>query len=124
MKEVCHTDEECAAMYAAIPEDKRKAAASKLLELLSQEPGTVERIRELMPHYPGHHEWLWHLHDDEIEKLSDADRRRGYAAMYNPHFGFGMAVRNALRKAGFGEEYFGIHNLDDIYIDVIEEAVR
>jgi hypothetical protein len=123
MKEVCHTDEECAAMYAAIPEDKRKAAASKLLELLSKDPGTVERIRELIIQYPGRHEWFWHLHDDEIEMMPDAARRR-YAAMYSPHFGFGMTVRNALRRAGFGEEYFGVHNLDDIYIDVIEEAVR
>jgi hypothetical protein len=40
------------------------------------------------------------------------------------HCGWGMAVRNCLRDGGFGEEYFGIDNLDDIYVGLIEEAVK
>jgi hypothetical protein len=33
-----------------------------------------------------------------------------------------MAVRNALRKAGFGEDYFGVE-MDYIYQGLIEEAI-
>jgi hypothetical protein len=40
------------------------------------------------------------------------------------HFYWGMAVRNLLREKGFGEEYFGVHNLDDIYIALVEEALN
>lgn len=39
------------------------------------------------------------------------------------HFGWGMALRNALRSAGFREETFGITNLDNIYVELVEEAV-
>lgn len=45
----------------------------------------------------------------------------GWFAPY--HFGWGMAIRNALRTEGFGESYFGIGNLDDIYVELVEEAV-
>jgi hypothetical protein len=38
------------------------------------------------------------------------------------HFYGGMAVRNALRKAGFGEDYFGVE-MDYIYQGLIEEAI-
>lgn len=37
--------------------------------------------------------------------------------------GWGMGVRNALREHGFGEEPFGVRNLDNIYVPLIEEAV-
>jgi hypothetical protein len=40
------------------------------------------------------------------------------------HFGGGMAIRNLLRKHGFSEEYFGVGNLDDIYIGLVEEAMQ
>jgi len=39
------------------------------------------------------------------------------------HFHWGMAVRNMLRHEGFGEKYFGIKNLDDVYVELVEEAV-
>lgn len=39
------------------------------------------------------------------------------------HFGWGMGMRNALRRNGFGEREFGIQNLDNIYIELVEEAV-
>ena len=38
------------------------------------------------------------------------------------HFSGGMAVRNALRGAGFGEDYFGCE-MDYIYQGLIEEAI-
>ena len=40
------------------------------------------------------------------------------------HFFWGMAVRNLLRRNGFGEEYFGVPNLDDICTSLIEEALK
>lgn len=38
------------------------------------------------------------------------------------HFGAGMATRNRLRDAGFGEKRFDIDNLDNIYVALLEEA--
>lgn len=38
------------------------------------------------------------------------------------HFYGGMAIRNALRGAGFGEDYFGVE-MDYIYQGLIEEAI-
>lgn len=40
------------------------------------------------------------------------------------HFLGGMAIRNLLRERGFGELYFGIENLDDIYIGLVEAAMN
>jgi len=40
------------------------------------------------------------------------------------HFHWGMAIRNKLRENGFGEEYFMIKNLDDIYVELVEDAVK
>jgi hypothetical protein len=40
------------------------------------------------------------------------------------HFHGGMAVRNRLRSKGFGEDYWPIWNLDDIYIFLLEDAIR
>ncbi|KKK72867.1 hypothetical protein LCGC14_2899560, partial [marine sediment metagenome] len=39
------------------------------------------------------------------------------------HFEWGMHVRNALRKAGFNEQFLGVGNLDDVYVEAIEHAV-
>jgi hypothetical protein len=39
------------------------------------------------------------------------------------HFGWGMAVRNQLRKAGLTDDIFPTGNLDDYYISIIEDAV-
>lgn len=40
------------------------------------------------------------------------------------HFHFGLAVRNQLRRKGFAEGYFGVANLDDIYIPLVKEALK
>jgi hypothetical protein len=40
------------------------------------------------------------------------------------HHGFGTAIRNFLRTAGFGETYWPIWNLDDIYVMLVEAAVK
>lgn len=39
------------------------------------------------------------------------------------HFRGGMHVRNLLREKGFGEKYFGVSNIDDVYISLVEEAM-
>jgi len=57
----------------------------------------------------------------KIREAIDADPDN-WVAPY--HFFFGMAVRNALRDGGFGEDYFPIWNLDDIYVPLIERAVK
>ena len=36
---------------------------------------------------------------------------------------WGMGLRNGLREHGYGEAAFGIDNLDDIYVALVEEAV-
>jgi len=40
------------------------------------------------------------------------------------HMVWGMGVRNALREHGFGEKDFGVLNLDNVYIELVEEAVQ
>jgi hypothetical protein len=40
------------------------------------------------------------------------------------HFLWGMSVRNLLRQKGFGEDHFGVDNLDDFYIPLVEEALE
>ncbi len=40
------------------------------------------------------------------------------------HFHFGLAVRNQLRRKGYDADYFGINNLDDIYVFLVEEALK
>lgn len=40
------------------------------------------------------------------------------------HFWGGTAVRNHLRLNGFGEKYWPIWNLDDIYVFLLEDAIE
>lgn len=92
---VCHTEAECVAMYAALTSEVKTPA----LEMLRKELASVaDQIRAAFVAAPTD----WYI---------------GY------HFGWGMAVRNLLRREGFGEDYFKVHNLDDIYVPLIEEAL-
>lgn len=54
----------------------------------------------------------------EVINIKSPDWPAGY------HLGWGMGVRNALRQHGFGEEQFGVRNLDNIYVPLVEESVR
>ena len=92
----CHTHEECLAMYAALPAELKAPALAFLRTTLTPA-------------------------QDQIRVAMQSDPATWWAKY---HFGWGMATRNALRRAGFGEEYFGVHNLDDIYIELVEEALR
>lgn len=40
------------------------------------------------------------------------------------HFHWGLAVRNQLRRQGFDAKYFGVDNLDDIYVNLVEDALK
>lgn len=92
---VCHTDDECVKMYQGLtPEIKAPA-----LEMLRKELAPVT---------------------DQIRAAFTAAPNDWYVSY---HFGWGMAVRNLLREKGFGEEYFRVHNLDDIYVALVEEAL-
>lgn len=42
--------------------------------------------------------------------------------MIGRHFTSGIRFRNALRHAGYGEDAFGIGNLDNVYVEILEEA--
>ncbi len=61
---------------------------------------------------------------EHIKILIRADSNRDPESWFAPyHLGWGMVIRNGLRDAGFGEEYFRIGNLDDIYVELVEDAV-
>lgn len=91
----CHTAAECNTMYTELTPELKTPA----LEMLRQ---------ELAPVIP------------EIRAAYTAAPNDWYVPY---HFGWGMGVRNLLREKGFGEEYFKIHNLDDIYVALVEEAL-
>lgn len=95
--ETCHTSDERRAMYAAIP-DHLKAPA---LAVLAEIPADVEQdIKTAFTKNPDH--W-WRTPDFRL---------------------WGMAVRNLLRSRGFDSDHFHIHNLDDIYISLVEDALK
>ena len=93
---ICHTHKECLEMYKNISQEIKKPVIEMLKNQLIPD---MKEIKKLM-------------------LLKKEDWWIGY------HFGWGMGIRNLLREKGFGEEYFGIHNLDDIYINLVEEAVN
>lgn len=82
-------------IYEAIPKEK-KAPAVKFLEGIL---GDKKKIQV------------------EIEREPEL-----WFAKY--HHGWGTGIRNRLRGEGFGEEFFGIGNLDDIYVELVEDAVK
>jgi len=56
----------------------------------------------------------------DIVKAAENDPNSWWAPY---HLYWGMQVRNLLRDKGYGEDYFGIANLDDIYIELVEDAL-
>ncbi|GEM_PF-3458825 len=90
------TSEERREMYAAIPSEVKAPALSLLISLL--EP-VLPEIRADYAKDPLN--W-W---------------KQG-------HFHFGLAVRNQLRRKGYDEKYFSVNNLDDIYVFIVEEALK
>lgn len=121
-KDVCHTIKECEEMYANLDPFMRAKAVHALRRELEKQK-LLSKVKELISEY-GHHEWLWHLYDKEVNNLTKDEKSRGFGLIYNPHFTFGMSIRNWLRNNGFGEVQMKVHNLDDIYINLLEDAVK
>ena len=81
-------------IYRKIPETKRRQATGFLFGRLKDQ----DQIREAIKDNP---EVWW--------------------ADY--HFIWGMSIRNLLRTNGMGEDFFDVANLDDIYVELVEEAM-
>jgi hypothetical protein len=88
------------------------------------------------------------LHEENVRKLDPAMRDRAAAYLRHKlspaviaevraliaadpqewwvpyHFDWMMAIRNALREAGYGEQQLGIDNLDDYAVGLVELAVQ
>ena len=94
---VCHTDEECKLMYSEIPQERKDEAVKAFRE------------SDYAPSFP------------EI-RTAIANDPEGWNIPY--HSFWGMGVRNFFRGKGFGEDYFGIDNLDCIYVQLVEDAVK
>jgi len=82
--------------YDALPEEKRLPA----IILLSKKISSQDRVY--------------------MKKLRDKNPDSWYISQ---HFFGGMAIRNYLREYGFGEKYWPIWNLDDIYVFLLEDAL-
>jgi hypothetical protein len=93
---VCHTEAERERGYAELDPEKKLLA----VEFLRRE------LKEALP---------------DIRKAIEADPDN-WITPY--HMFWGMAVRNLLRKEGYGEEYFDVDNLDCCYRRLIEDAAK
>lgn len=60
---------------------------------------------------------------EDVETLREMIRRDPWNWCVEHHFNMGMHTRNLLRHGGFGEDYWPIWNLDDIYVPLLERAV-
>lgn len=64
----------------------------------------------------------------EMDKKDEADFIKAVVddpvSWYTPvHFGWGMSIRNLLRKNEFGEDDLGVKNLDDVYVALAQFAI-
>lgn len=92
---VCHTERECGQMYRELTPEIKAPALDMLRKELA--PCTAD--------------------------IEAAFKRNPDGWYVKSHFHWGMAVRNLLRDKKFGEKYFKVHNLDDIYVALVEEAL-
>lgn len=60
--------------------------------------------------------------DQEQIRVSIVANPESWSTPY--HFWWGMSIRNVLRDRGFGERDFKIRNLDNIYVALVEDAVK
>ena len=84
-------------IFAELDVEKRKAAVLYLCEVIPEDMRC--QIAELVKRTP--RTW-WGLHQRIL----------------------GTHVRKELRKNGFGEEFMGVENLDDVWVELVEEAVK
>jgi hypothetical protein len=62
--------------------------------------------------------------EDHLERIRGEIARAPEDWWVPYHFGFMMRVRNRLRQNGFGEKEFGIDNLDDYAVELVELAAE
>lgn len=79
------------------------------LELTEDERAAIRRL-----HAEHKSEWVYHMTD--LKLPSGARIPRG-------HFGWGMALRNGLRAAGFDDTDLPRKNWDEYYVPVVEVAI-
>lgn len=95
-----------------LPEDWRAFHRSNVESL---DPKMVAKSVEFL------RSWFGELPGEEKEKL--ADQMKADPQWWTKHHFMGMmAVRNALRRNGFGEKEFKIENLDDYAVGLVEKA--
>jgi hypothetical protein len=94
---VCHTEDECKQMYSEIPQYKKDAAIDAFRNDKTF-AADFQKIRDEIAADPEHWNVPYHLW-------------------------WGMGVRNFFRQKYFGEEYFGIDNMDCIYKFLVVDAV-
>jgi hypothetical protein len=111
-KDVCHTEEECRELYAGIESGIRQRAVRLLADKICE--SDKREWRSLLERY-GPNEWFYHIGDKYEAETSFP---------LCPHFGFGMNIRNFMRVNGFGEKELGVHNLDCVYVEFLENAIR
>jgi predicted Rdx family selenoprotein len=63
------------------------------------------------------------MHPTFVEEAKILRQMKPSGWMIPHHFTAGMMIRNRLREGGFGEKAFGIENLDNIYIEILNEAL-
>ena len=96
-----------------------------LMDRALREEAADQRIAKASPLWPKAVDflrgWLTPSVQQQIREVINI-KSPDWPAAY--HMGWGMGVRNALRDSGFGEEPFGVRNLDNIYVPLVEEAVK
>ncbi len=113
------TPHECEEIFAAIDPSKVQAAAEHLRAWLPE--SDRQRLANIISEH-GHYSWIFHLHDEEV--AAEPVHRSKAVIAARGHFQFATVVRNELRCAGFGEKELGIQNLDDVYLFLVEEALK
>ena len=94
---VCHTESECKQMYSEIPKWQKDAA--------------IKVFRES-------------AYYDSFPEIRERIKRGGDRWIVPYHMWWGMGVRNFFREKEFGEQYFSVDNLDCIYRQLVEDAVK
>jgi hypothetical protein len=113
------TPHECEEIFATIDPEKVRAASAHLRSWLPAPDR--QHLRKIISEH-GHYGWIFHLHDEEV--AAEPSHRSKAVIAARGHFQFATVVRNELRCSGFGEKELGVQNLDDVYLFIVEEAMK
>ncbi len=62
------------------------------------------------------------MHDAEV--AAEPSHRSKAVIAAKGHFQFATVIRNELRCSGFGERELGVQDLEDVYLFIVEEALK